>query len=149
LGASSSAGVVLSWSTPSLSPSSQFTWSFSTITYFPGIGFSLDPEISSLSSGVWILRALCTLVFLIADFSLMMMAGFVFSTSGSSWLFLKTFLSLASIFFFCFFLASSTLFSLSFSSLTELPPSPPCEVEADGCFLFLMRGISYSSSSSS
>jgi hypothetical protein len=46
-------------------------------------------------------------------------------------------------------LASSAFFSFSFSSLMELPPSPPCEVETDGCFLFLIRGISFSSSSSS
>jgi hypothetical protein len=39
--------------------------------------------------------------------------------------------------------------SFSFSSLTELPPSPPCEVETEACFLFLIRGTSSSSSSSS
>jgi hypothetical protein len=73
---------------------------------------------------------------------------FAFFPCWSPWSFVETSLVLTATFFF-FFLASSAFFSFSFSSLMELPPSPPCEVETDGCFLFLIRGISFSSSSSS
>jgi hypothetical protein len=54
----------------------------------------------------------------------------------------------SSFFFFLAFSISLATLSFSLSSLMELPPSPPCEVETAACFLFLTRGTSSSSSSS-
>jgi hypothetical protein len=54
----------------------------------------------------------------------------------------------SSFFFFLAFSTSPAILSFSLSSLIELPPSPPCEVETAACFLFLIRGTSSSSSSS-
>jgi hypothetical protein len=54
----------------------------------------------------------------------------------------------SSFFFFLAFSISPATLSFSLSSLMELPPSPPCEVETAACFLFLTRGTSSSSSSS-
>jgi hypothetical protein len=91
---------------------------------------------------------LCTLVFLIADFSLALTPAlfssfFFFFLLSSPWSFVGVCWALGSSTFF-FFLASS-----AFLSWAGVSPSPFWEVETEGCFLFLTRVISSSSSSSS
>jgi hypothetical protein len=96
------------------SPLAFVAWSFSTNTSFSCTGVSVGLGVSPLSLEVWIFSALCTLVYLIADFSLTVTSGlfssfffFFLLSSFSPWSFDGASWALGSCFFFFFLIRIS------------------------------------------